>query len=110
MQTRSSTRASSGERRMSVPESAAPRRSRSFSRSVVEVRGPNLCEPSGSRDHPSKHLERAAFMKRLVEVAALGRLHARRAPGLAGALVDEPVRVRRQDVELAEALARDAHA
>ena len=60
--------------------------------------------------HSCHHLERAGLGQRLVEVAALGRLHARRAARLARALADEPVRVLDEHVEVAKALQRDPDA
>src|SRR3954467_3683815 len=61
-------------------------------------------------EHSSKHLEGAALVERLVEVAALGRLHARRTAVLARALVDQPPCIRGQHVELVEAAPRDPDA
>ena len=58
-------------------------------------------------EHPAHQLRRAELRQRLVEVAALGRLHARRAALLARALADQPVRVVDQRVEREEAAARD---
>src|SRR3954452_21158634 len=62
-----------------------------------------------SGEHPPHHLERARLIERLVEVAALRRLHARRAARLARALGDERVRIADQRLEAQEPLARDAH-
>src|SRR5215213_3865069 len=82
---------------------------------IAQVRGPELAPPrggarsraSGALEHPRHDLERPRLVERLVEVAALRRLHARRAARLARALADEPVRVADERVEADEPLARD---
>src|SRR4051812_22490655 len=61
-------------------------------------------------EHPAHHLERARLVERLVEVAALRRLHARRAARLARALCDERVRIAHQGLEAQEPLAGDPDA
>src|SRR4051795_2920108 len=60
------------------------------------------------REHPAHHLERARLVERLGEVAALRRLHARRAARLARALGDKRVRIAHERLEAQEPLARDA--
>src|SRR3954452_22625420 len=61
------------------------------------------------RVHALQELERAGLGQRFVEVAALGRLDARRAAGAARALADEPARVPAQLFEAREALTGDPH-
>src|SRR3954465_7948475 len=79
----------------------------------------NLHAPPGPQDtaqkpaersaleHPRHHLERARLLERLVEVAALRRLHARRAARLARALADQSVRVADERLEAQEPLPGD---
>src|SRR4051812_47458897 len=75
------------------------------------------CAGSGSFGGGSSALEHAGhdlggpgLLERLVQVPALGRLHARRAAGLAPALGDQPVGVAHQPLEPQEPLVRDPHA
>src|SRR6478672_3337705 len=70
----------------------------------------NLQRTCSELQHPCHHLGGAALRQRLVEVAALGRLHARRAARLARALADEAVGVADERVEVAKALQRDPDA
>src|SRR5690606_10619556 len=51
------------------------------------------------REHPAHQLERARLVQRLVEVAALGALHAGGAAALAGALADEASGAAHQPLE-----------
>src|SRR5436190_14410639 len=60
--------------------------------------------------HPSHKVERTALEQRVVQVPALRRLHARRAPRLARAFGDQAARVPDEPLELLEAPMRDAHA
>src|SRR5436305_9593276 len=60
--------------------------------------------------HPPEDLEGPPLGERLVEVAALRRLHARRTPLLAPAFPDQAVGVGHQGLELPERLAGDADA
>src|SRR5205823_9810452 len=56
--------------------------------------------PTWRSGKPAQKLERTALGQWLVEVAALGRLDAGRAPGVAGALGDQPLGVVHQALEL----------
>src|SRR5947208_3384635 len=60
--------------------------------------------------HPRQQRQRSALRERLVEVPALRRLHARRAPRAAAALAYEAARVGHERLERAEADARDPDA
>src|SRR4051812_84342 len=63
-----------------------------------------------SGHYPREQLRGPSLVEGLVEVAALGRLHARGAARLAGALRDQPQGVSHQALERVEAGARDADA
>src|SRR5205807_9769054 len=108
--------APAGRRTKKARANARPRRRRAMStrttaaartcpRERVFAEGPR--ERSGALDPPHQ-LDRAVLVQRLVQVAALRRLHARRAAGAAGALRDEAHGVVDQPLERFEPGARDA--